>query len=154
MNINQVIEVFRTHASHIEVTDLSEDGQTVTLIDLGSVTTTGPDKGWTLVGPNWHRIENIMTEDELVHALRRTYIPSMALHDVEVGYKVILPNDLGNFFWDFIFHATWRMWMLEDPFYQKPVYDKVIAFLANHSKSTDFVAVFQGYLKRFKLEIE
>jgi hypothetical protein len=127
------------------------------LADGGVINFVNDEKGWTLAGPvgigfsSGITIENLKTETDLVKAIKRSYIPQMHVYNLKHGYPISLPTETGNFYWDFLYYASWALYGLNGAARQAFAHT-ILLFLDVYNK--DFQKTARGYFERFKLEIE
>lgn len=153
MNMAQILEILSRHAPHLAPRCNEFPNYMSTFKDGGEINANEPDGPWELYGQNldiWYR--GIETEDDLIKALK-DYVPRVALDYVEKGRQPILPTVIGNFFYSFLYHTSWKLHGMPAGSERQVLADKVIAFLDQDTNPPGFHQIAYGYFNTFRLEI-
>lgn len=148
MNIDQVVAVLNNVAPQLKA---ATSGVEVSLADGGTIQFDGDDHGWTIRGTSGVKIAELKTEAKLFDAVRRSYVPQMVVHQVMVGQPISLPVEPKNFFWDFLYYASWKMFDMKEVEQQKKHIAAVRHFLQHYAPGS-FQDVANKYFAKFKLE--
>jgi hypothetical protein len=153
MNIDQVLAVIANHAPHLAPQRNGNPDYTATFDDGGMIDASDPNGPWELIGVNreiW--FSKIETEQDLIKALK-TYVPLVALDFVESSHDPILPTHIGNFFYDFLYHVSWKLHGMQAGIERQVLADKVLMFLNQGTNPPGFHKVAYSYFTAFKLGI-
>lgn len=91
---------------------------------------------------------NVKTEEELRKAIA-VYIPTAALREIQAGYDPSLPEVIGNYFYNLMYHASWKLHSLPAP-ERRGYADTLVAYLERIAPPK-FATVPKTYFDAFKL---
>lgn len=92
---------------------------------------------------------DVKTEEELRKAIA-VYIPTAALREIQAGYDPALPPVIGNYFYALMYHASWKLFAMQDQNKRRAYADKLVECLSRIAPPK-FAKVPQGYFDAFRL---
>lgn len=155
MNVEQVLAVMIDMAPQLlpiingnnpEGSVITCDGAIIETYDRPS----DEERRWEMVDLKREFVfRDVKTEEELRKAIAQ-YIPTAALREIQAGYSPTLPEVIGNYFHNLMFHASWKLHGMADQNERRAYADKLVSRL-NDIAPPKFATVPQKYFDAFKL---